>query len=386
MKKNFRKLFIIFGVLLCIFALYGCTEVAEPAVQSSELTTAEATETTLETSKTTAEEKETESTAEETISNTEETSAEPTETETQLVETCETEETSAEIESATTEAESLNSGAVETTENTSEESSKTEETSNADTTIQNGVVIDKEGNELIAELCNYLFDYVGRFELIPKSFTQKIDEIKNGTQPLHVGFDSTTSYYFICGYFNDDFAYMHAEEYTWVRFENVNEIQKYYNDENFMVAFQINLATFVKDILPCDRNVPEMVHYQLYYPEFVNGLNVNAYIEFNKTFIYLNSTDKNAVYYCTIARDPLLLTFPCLNLDGQYYIPECLATTYYDEYAEVDQEYLENHFGDYYDEIMSIMITGKYSVSNGNGVVYYYGLIPLEDFVNNVLK
>ena len=390
MRKTFGKLFIIFGVLLCIFALYGCAEVAETTVQSSEITTAEATETTLETSETTAEKKETESTAEETISNTEETSAEPTETETQLVQTCETEETSAEIESATTEAESLTSGAVETTENTSEERSETEETEGETTeeTWISGTVVD-DGSDLIAELVDYLNSLKVGHDMITYSVEDKIDQIKAGKQALHIAFDSTTSYYFVCGYLNsshefEDVANCCPEEYTWVRYRKENEIQEYYDGQKIAVAFQINKATFAKDILPSDKKVPEIEHFQLYVLEFVDGFNVKAPITFNETCIYLNSSDKKTVYYSKDKYNYVNCNLPCVFYNYQYYVID-IALIEYSDGSSTKYDF-EERYGKYYDILMGIMIADRGVAVIGERITVYYCLIPLEDFVNNVLK
>ncbi len=128
MKMKFSKLFIIFGVLLCIFAFYGCGEEAESTLQSSEITTAEATETPSETDETTAEVKETSSTAAETTSEAEETSAEPTETEAKTVDTSEIEETSVETEVTSAEVdETTEEISCETSEEMPEEIETTEE-------------------------------------------------------------------------------------------------------------------------------------------------------------------------------------------------------------------------------------------------------------------
>lgn len=392
MKKTFGKLFIIFGVLLCIFAFYGCGEEAETTLQSSEITTAEATESTSETDETTEKVKETTSAAEFT-SEAEETSAENTETEKKTVETSEIEETSAQTEETTAETEVTSSEteslteSVETTEITSEESSETEEETTEETWISGAVV--PEGSDLIAELIDYLISLKVHHDMITYSVEDKIDQIKAGKQALHVAFDSTTSYYFVCGYLNSshgpqNVAYCCPEKYTWVRYRSENEIQEYYNDEKIAVAFQINKATLVKVLSPDNNKAPKVEHYQLYELEFVDGFNVKAPITFNKTSIYLDSSNKRTVYYCTKKYNYDNCSLPCVFYNNQYYLIDLAFIEYSD--GSVTKYDFEDRYGKYYDILMEIIIEDREFSYKGEIYSVFYCLIPIDDFANKVLK
>lgn len=377
MRKTFGKLFIIFGVLLCIFALYGCAEVAETTVQSSEITTAEATETTLETSETTAEEKETESTAEETISKTEETSAEITETEEKTVETSETEETNVVTESTTAEL-------VETTEIIVEET--TEETTYNDETLEGLFVPDEN---LIEELIDYLED-IGSTSSDPDTvfkMTDQIDQINRGAQPLQIEFDPDR-YYYACAYYTpehleeEDF-YCCASEYTWVGFNDEENIVEYYNDTKLLVVIQINKTKLCLDILYDDRSVPEVEYFQIYSPIFVDGVNTAKSIIFDDKMIYLNTTDTSTVYIYSkrIIHDFSAMYY--VKLDSRNYIV-------YDHTEHVEnvanKEEFKNVFGNHYDQLIEIMITDKYFVENSKGEKIYYGIFEIEEFFNAITK
>ena len=364
MKKTFGKLFILFGVILCIFAIYGCGEVAETTVQSSETTTADEMETTSKPEETTCESKEMTSAVEETtsaveemISVAEETSTETTEaeTESQMPETSGTEETSVETEEP-----------VEF----------------------NGVIQDKY-SDLIVELRKYLSELNAYHDMPSTSFITKINEIKNGKQPLHVSFDSTTSQYFVCGYYNfdharEDKAYCCVEEYTWVRFEKAEYIQEYLYNQKITVAFQINMASFVTDITSSDQAVPTMEHYQIFNTEFVNGLNVNSATDIYKTFIYLNDSDKGTIYYCTDVYYHQWVTYSCVLYNNEYYINEYIFTSYSD--GSSSKSSLEERYKEYYDVLMEIMIPDRGIALIKNDSVAFYGLIPIDDFANKVLK
>ncbi len=385
MKKKFGKLFIIFGVLLCIFAFYGCGEEAESTDQSSETTESEVKETTsaeitfseITSEETTAAEKET-------SIETTEPGIETTETEVKTVETSETEETSDQTEEASSETESFTES-VETTESTSEESSETEEESTEETWISGTVV--PEGSDLIAELIDYLYYlHIGHEMIPPDTYEDSINKIKNGTQPLLVTFDSNISNYFVCGYFErEDTYHSGAEKYTWVRYRNQNEIREYYNGKKIAVAFQINKAVYLKDVFPRDKATPKMEHFKLFEPEFVDGLNINDPIDFYDTFIYLNSTYKDTIYYSTDKYNYYNYYIPCVFYKNQYFLKIYIVTKYYDGRPDTKTD-PKSMYGNYCDAMMEILLPQEGVAYMGNDLVHIYGLIPIDDFVNKVLK
>ena len=130
-------------------------------------------------------------------------------------------------------------------------------------------LIHRESNEppadddaLIATLIDYL-RYCNA-ERLPMNYSaeKKIDMIKDGTQALHIGFDSSNSY-FMCGYYNsahnhEKDQYCCAKEYAWVKYERANEIQEYYNDTQIIAAFQINKALFTRDIMSKWTKLPRV--------------------------------------------------------------------------------------------------------------------------------
>lgn len=384
MKKNFWKLFIIFGVLLCIFAFYGCEE-AETTLQSSETTSAEATESTSETDEITEKVKETTSAAEIT-SEAEETSAETTETEVQTLETSEFEETSAQTEETTAETEVTSSE----TESFTESVETTEEITDNDETLEESFILDEE---LVLELEYYLKNIYAEYDLIDVSFSDKIDEIKSGEQALFLKFDPDDCYY-VCGYYSNDEldhsefdskCYCSVEEYTWIGFNDEKKITDKYEDKDFVVAFQFNRTEINFDLVPSNRLVPDVDHFDLFTPDFENGVNVAEGFVYDATYVYINSSNKNTVYYYYDGYHEDLhnnATIPGIVLEDQCFI---IQRIYPVDDSETDF-ILGNSLGEYYDSLMDIMMPGKYSQEDDLGRIRYYGLFEIEAFVNAIFK
>ena len=237
---------------------------------------------------------------------------------------------------------------------------------------------------LVCTLIEYLQDLFVDHDMPDTSTAIKIDEIKNGKQALHVGFDKS-EYYFVCAYYDNTHGdettdYCCVTNYTWVKFNNANEISEKYDDLNFIVAFQINQSSFVADILTKDAIIPNIEHFQEYVPNFNNGLSTNGAITFDTSFIYLNSSDSKNVYHSTSAYYNVLQTIPCISLNDQYYIAIDLYTIYADD-TRSDGNIISD-FGKYYDTLVNIMDTTGYSVTDEKGRTIFYGLIEINAFAN----
>ena len=214
----------------------------------------------------------------------------------------------------------------------------------------------------------------------------KINEIKNGKQALHVGF-SKSKYYFVCAYYNsghDDETsdYCCVTDYTWVKFNNANEISEEFDDLNFVMGFQINKASLATDIITKDANVSSVEHFQEYVPDFNKGLNAKDAISFDVSYIYLNSVNDITVYHSTLAYDNVFKTFPCVFLNGQYYIAVELYTVYPD--GSRSNNDIIGDFGAYYDALVTIMDTTSYSLIDEKERTMFYGIIGINDFSNCV--
>lgn len=262
------------------------------------------------------------------------------------------------------------------------------------------VIIEGEldkSSDLVVTLVAYLDQYMTEYDLIGRTFAQKVDDIKNGIQPLHVAFDPS-DYYFVCGYYNSsseygDIGYRSCNEYTWVGYKNESDVKEYYNDTKWAVLFQINRALTVTDMVSNERQIPDMEHFQIIKPTFENGVNIAAPVVFDETFIYLNypncylnrsSQNSSQMYYCKSIYYHPMNTIPCVCLDGEYYLYFSWYTVYADGSRSEENDYTYT-FGKYYDTFMTAMDKDKYSVTYEDGKTKFYGTISLGVFINDVL-
>ncbi len=250
--------------------------------------------------------------------------------------------------------------------------------------------------EMLDAITEYLQTVYVEYLIGTCSFAERLNYLKSGTQWLHVTFDPS-DFYYVCGYYNPDHKntenkafldesedrhYCCSSAYTWVKFDSEKDISDSYNNKRFMVAFQINNAQSCRDIAPSAKVVPEFVHYQLYKPEFIDGINVAEPVAFDKTFISFTKSEQSTLYYISDVRWHRESTLPCVGFQDDYYILIELYTEHSD--GTRSERDLQWQFAEYYDDIMQVMITDKYSVRYENGTVQHYGLIDIEDIANLV--
>ena len=260
----------------------------------------------------------------------------------------------------------------------------------SDTYEQSFAVEDSDtlNDELIDSLVDYLQGLHLQYEIHDTSLSIKIDKIKKGHQPLLVDFDPT-DFYFVCGYYNvitedELFKYRNADDFTWVRFENANEIKEIHDDKNIVVAFQINKALFVRDIASQKAIIPRIEHFQMYEPIFEEGVNTGTHLVFEEEFIYLNPSNAERVYHSTSAFYHQVVTISCINYDNEYYISHFMYSIHAD--GEKYETNLRGIFDEYYEALMSFIQPTKYSITRPWGSKDYYGLITIDDFVNHILR
>ena len=210
-----------------------------------------------------------------------------------------------------------------------EDSTETSVNNDIEQATMEPVSVEEKRIELIAALISYLRGIMTDYDL--PDIVPFHEQVKRGKQPLYLKF-SPDSYYYMCGYYNPIHEYVEnmyssccVQEYTWVEFENATDILDEYNGQKFVVAFQINKTSLVKDVSANAEAVPKVEYFQVFTPEFENGSNVNESIIFDKTFLYANSSKKSIVF----CHDPLYedgATVFCEKRQGEYYIVD----KYYD--------------------------------------------------------
>ena len=137
--------------------------------------------------------------------------------------------------------------------------------------VNNGTEL-KSDDALVVALVEYMNELEVDHDMPAITTADKMDAIRDGQQALHVAFDPSKPY-FVCAYSADG---QQSGEYTWLKYANVGDITKEYEDLQMALAFQINPSLFVKDIMTEDATVPTMEHFQPYEPQFNEGLNTKA--------------------------------------------------------------------------------------------------------------
>ena len=118
---------------------------------------------------------------------------------------------------------------------------------------------------------------------------------------------------------------------------------------------------------------------------FENGFNIGPCIDFDQSLIYLNESNLETTYHSTELFDHAYKTFECVELDGQLYVPIHLRTVK-DDGTQFTSD-IAWELDAYYDHIMSVMITDKYSIYNSKtGSTKHYGLISLEDMQDMIFE
>ena len=253
--------------------------------------------------------------------------------------------------------------------------------------------LNSEESELVATLIEYLHNLSVDHDMITKTLADKINDIKGGKQPLQVVIDPS-SRYFVCAYYEgkirDEYAmcFENAHKYVWVKYETIEEIPERYYDKNIVTIFQINRATYVKDILSDQSDGLIFEQFHMLRPLFGNETIIpDPYDldEIEQSFIYLNSSEKDEVYFSWHQWNQQLVTIPCVDLDGDHYIYQPMYIIYHNENNE--RYNLDNtvYFEEYYDALMKVMITDRFAKENGYSTTYY-GLIEIDAFVDVIRK
>ncbi len=219
----------------------------------------------------------------------------------------------------------------------------------------------------------------------PSTMKLKFVLMLEGQKPAIVEFDPL-DYYFVCAYFYggedhyEDFCCM--EQYTWVTFENAEDITETHEGKALIRAFQINRAKSCFDIMSDSDADYTIENFMVFDTSFTDGVNTNPALTIDKKIIRLFSGDKD-VYHCSYSvSHQRNLLFEYVELDGELYFRVYINQESTD--GTFSEPYLDEQFGSYYDELMAVMITGKYSVEQSNGSIYHYGLVRISDAVSIV--
>ena len=249
---------------------------------------------------------------------------------------------------------------------------------------QESFIVLENNSELVLELMNYLGSINVKADQGSTTIETKIDKINNGAKPLLVDFDSS-SYYIVCAYYNSTHNmekrnYCCADKYIWVKYAKETDIKEYYNGEKIVVSFQVNKASIVWDMSTDTENTIGFEHFRIFNVLFENGKNTYQCIPFDMAFVFLNTSDKENIYYSTSSLGNVYKTLDCVRMDEQYFLPIYLYTTYPNGHSSNHD--LTVDFGKYYDEISDMLIYDKYQLIYDDGATIYYALIDVNEFGN----
>lgn len=252
----------------------------------------------------------------------------------------------------------------------------------------------KVDEELIATLINYL--QMRNAESVPKlqSFENDMNMLKLSgqidnefqAQAFRVKINPTNCYY-VCAYLNvqhsrESGEYCGYSNYRWVKFSNAKDILEYDDGEKLIVAFQINRTIERQHVMPIWERVPSISFFQIYYPQFVDGHNVEAINRCDETLIITTRLKKDHLYFTK--DDFYVRILPSVVLDGICYLTEKL---YVDSPSGDRYSYsVKGRLGKYYDVLMEMMITDKYTEIDECGNTIHYGLFNLKDIINTLVN
>lgn len=290
--------------------------------------------------------------------------------------------------SETTQGEVTTSSNEEPSESGSLNQSESETETEQISIDQDDEVIDDPNilrEELIAVLTEYLNDFRREHFVLIFSLSEKIDQIKDGTQTLLVSFDnSDENRYYACAYYSGQHEYEASyycctSEYTWIRYNSEKDIKEYVDDKKCVAAFQIDKSVLCEDILNESQYVKRMEHYLHFYPEFENNINVSAPTTREETFIYLNTSQGRVAYHSVKKYDNPNFVIKCFDLDGHIYVYSGILS---EDINNPESDLTERMWGKYKDDLMKIVITDKAYVTDKSGEDIYSGVFDLTDFAH----
>ena len=247
--------------------------------------------------------------------------------------------------------------------------------------------------ELIAQLMDAVTSDDGTSDRGPSpTFSMSLDLIKNGYHPILVEFDDSASQmYSVCAYFTSDdghYELYHCcrDKFTWVKFDDPNEIPEYYNGQKHMRSFLIDVTSSCRDLMDAENEGLSFNYCRRYWPEFIYiGVNFpREPVPLTGTRIILCDPSSKNLYYNYSDSDWAMSEMRRLNhyeLDGEYYI---LMRKVYVHDGELHEK-LKYQLGDYYEYLIDRMrcsVTNEYIDRNtGKKTTVYQCSFKLDDII-----
>ncbi len=242
--------------------------------------------------------------------------------------------------------------------------------------------------DLVASMKEYLGELHKGIDPLARGLGGKIYGVENGEDAYFVKFNSH-DYYYACAYYNPHdhqegqtfyYTFCCREEYSWVGYEKETDIPEYYNDTKLMVVFQINKAAVCQNLLLDEQSVHTIENYQMYEPKFQDGFNVAPAVPFEGAFIHLTTSEKSNYYCCSSSPYFDFDAIAAKEINGEMFVIHDHSRKL--SSGEVYESNLQDYFGRYYEQLMSIAEEKLYERLLDDGRTLYYLLIPMPAFEN----
>ena len=240
--------------------------------------------------------------------------------------------------------------------------------------------------DIVATLEAFLYEKTIYRDPIYSNTETKIDDIRSGKEPLLITFDLVETYY-VGVYFSGEHylpdhlyeiaTYCCVENYVWVRFDSVEDIAITYDGLYLLDAFVVREIDSVSNLLSDGKAIPRIVIFDTCkFSRFSVG-EVQSPKLSNDCFIYLNgNSETDIIYHYTKSYNRTIITLPCAEIDGNYYIKLRLRT--------INNEDIVNDFGKYYDELFAVIKPDIYITTDENGNEVECYLVNVNDFAEIV--
>ena len=123
----------------------------------------------------------------------------------------------------------------------------------------------------------------------------------------------------------------------------------------------------------------------IYEPVFEGGVNIAPVASLNKHLFYLTQSNDDPIYFTSTTYGYQYTNLHCVEIEGELYFREIESVSFETSAGNYSERDLSIHYGEYYDELIRLMITDKYSETvenkDGSTTTYNYGLFKVSDIV-----
>ena len=238
--------------------------------------------------------------------------------------------------------------------------------------------------QIIDNLCNHLYHLTADHEMDEDTLHRKLNDLIYGQNLMYVEFDSE-EYFFACAYYDGPkYEYQNAKRFIWRGYNNPSDIKETYDDVNIYLTFQINKSSKKIDLLTNQPLSSNVLYYQSYPTEFLDGYNINKPLINKEKLLYIVYKYEDYVFCSKQYFAYRWISFDLVEENDILYIKQGFIADF-ENGQIVSSRFLEIDFKEYYDELMSMMIIPS-EFANSSGEIDAYGLFKIDDIVDLIYK